>query len=85
MNHRPGLDRSQTRLFPERLEDYIAPENPVRILDAFVATTVTWVDKSDPASAPGTLQLAQANLVLAGSKAWSLGQPRSWAGGRAFF
>lgn len=38
MNHRPGLDRSQTLLFPERLEDYIAPENPVRFLDAFVAS-----------------------------------------------
>ena len=37
MNHRCGLDRSQTLLFPERLEDYIAPENPVRFLDAFVA------------------------------------------------
>jgi transposase len=37
MNHRPGLDRSQTLLFPERLEDYIAPENPVRFLDAFIA------------------------------------------------
>jgi transposase len=37
MNHRQGLDRSQTLLFPERLEDYIAPENPVRFLDAFVA------------------------------------------------
>jgi transposase len=37
MNHRAGLDRSQTLLFPERLEDYLAPENPVRFLDAFVA------------------------------------------------
>jgi transposase len=37
MNHRTGLDRSQTLLFPERLEDYIAPDNPVRFLDAFVA------------------------------------------------
>jgi hypothetical protein len=36
MNHRTGLDRSQTLLFPERLEDYIGPENPVRFLDAFV-------------------------------------------------
>ena len=24
MNHRPGLDRNQTLLFPERLEDYVA-------------------------------------------------------------
>ena len=32
------LDRTQTLLFPERLEDYIAPENPVRFLDAFVGS-----------------------------------------------
>jgi len=38
MNHRPGLDRSQTLLFPERLEDYLGPDNPVRFLDAFVAS-----------------------------------------------
>jgi transposase len=38
MNHRTGLDRSQTLLFPERLEDYIAAENPVRFLDAFIAS-----------------------------------------------
>src|SRR5476649_2466720 len=38
MNHRLGLDRSQTLLFPERPEDYIAAENPVRFLDAFVAS-----------------------------------------------
>jgi len=37
MKHRVGLERSQTLLFPERLEDYVAPENPVRFLDAFVA------------------------------------------------
>jgi transposase len=38
MNHCAGLDRSQTLLFPERLEDYIAAENPVRFLDAFVGS-----------------------------------------------
>ena len=38
MKHRAGLDRSQTLLFPERLEDYLAPENPVRFLDAFVGS-----------------------------------------------
>jgi transposase len=38
MNHRLGLDRSQTLLFPERLEDYIATENPVRFLDAFTGS-----------------------------------------------
>src|SRR5208283_1259673 len=38
MKHRAGLDRSQTLLFPERLEDYIGPENPVRFLDAFTGS-----------------------------------------------
>lgn len=38
MKHRAGLDRSQTLLFPERLEDYITAENPVRFLDAFVGS-----------------------------------------------
>jgi transposase len=38
MNHRRGLDRHQTLLLPERLEDYVGPDNPVRFLDAFVAS-----------------------------------------------
>lgn len=31
-----GEDRSQAVLFPERLDDYIAEDNPVRAVDAFV-------------------------------------------------
>jgi transposase len=31
-----GVDRSQTTLFPERLEDWISEDNPVRVIDAFV-------------------------------------------------
>jgi hypothetical protein len=38
MKHRTGLERSQTLLFPEALEDYVAAENPVRFLDAFVGS-----------------------------------------------
>jgi len=38
MKHRTGLERSQTLLFPETLEDYVAAENPVRFLDAFVGS-----------------------------------------------
>ena len=38
MNHQRGLDRTQTLMFPERLEDYIGAENPVRFVDAFVAS-----------------------------------------------
>ena len=32
-----GTDRTQAVLFPEVLEDYVRPDNPVRFLDAFVA------------------------------------------------
>lgn len=31
-----GEDRAQSTLFPERLDDYIADDNPVRAIDAFV-------------------------------------------------
>jgi transposase len=38
------------------------------VSEAIVATTVTFADKSDPQSAPATLSLAEANVVLAGSE-----------------
>jgi len=31
-----GEDRSQSTLFPERLDDYIGEDNPVRAVDVFV-------------------------------------------------
>ena len=31
-----GVDRSQTTLFPDRLEDWIGDDNPVRVVDVFV-------------------------------------------------
>ena len=31
-----GESRSQLTLMPECLEDYIGPDNPVRVVDAFV-------------------------------------------------
>lgn len=31
-----GEDRRRTTLFPERLEDYVAEDNPVRVVDVFV-------------------------------------------------
>jgi len=31
-----GIDRSQTTLFPERLEDWVGEDNPVRVIDVFV-------------------------------------------------
>ena len=31
-----GENRSQATLFPERLDEYISEDNPVRVIDAFV-------------------------------------------------
>jgi transposase len=31
-----GVDRSQTTLFPESLDDWVGENNPVRVIDAFV-------------------------------------------------
>ena len=31
-----GADRSQATLFPERLDDYVSDDSPVRAIDAFV-------------------------------------------------
>lgn len=36
--HLSGLPREQKLLLPEAIDDYIAPESPVRFIDAFVAT-----------------------------------------------
>ncbi len=36
MNHITGSAREQITLFPEAIEDYIAEDNPVRFVDAFV-------------------------------------------------
>ena len=31
-----GVDRHQVTLFPERLEDWVGDDNPVRVIDVFV-------------------------------------------------
>lgn len=36
MNFKEGWDREQVQLLPERLEDYVGADNPVRFLEAFV-------------------------------------------------
>jgi len=36
MNHMTGFSREQVLLFPESIDDYVSPDNPVRFLDAFV-------------------------------------------------
>jgi transposase len=37
-----GADRSQVTLLPECLDDYIADDNPVRVVDAFVDELDLW-------------------------------------------
>lgn len=36
MRHKQGINRKQTVLFPEVVDDYISNENPVRFIDAYV-------------------------------------------------
>jgi len=36
MHHKTGTPREQVTLLPEAIEDYIAEDNPVRFIDAFV-------------------------------------------------
>ena len=36
MGHIQGVNRHEFICFPERLDDYIAEDNPVRFIDAFV-------------------------------------------------
>ncbi len=36
MAHISGTDRTQMLLLPERVEDYVGADNPVRFIDAFV-------------------------------------------------
>lgn len=37
MSYIPTVDRTQSVLFPETVDDYVGAENPVRVIDAFVA------------------------------------------------
>jgi transposase len=48
-----GDDRSQSTLFPERLEDYLSEDNPVRAIDVFVDELD--LAKGRPAYHPRTL------------------------------
>ena len=36
MNYHRGTDRSQLQLLPPSIEDYVHPQAPVRVIDAFV-------------------------------------------------
>ena len=36
MAHIPGHDRTQLLLLPEAVDDYVAADNPVRFIEAFV-------------------------------------------------
>jgi transposase len=64
MTHIAGIDRSQLILLPESVDDYIDTDNPVRLIDAFVAgldlaamgfVRVTPAGTGRPGYAPGDL------------------------------
>src|ERR1700733_7648490 len=43
-----GQDRSQSTLFPERLDDYICEDNPFRAVEAFVEVATPPADLRTP-------------------------------------
>jgi hypothetical protein len=68
MSHISGHDRSQTLLLPEAPEDYVASDNPVRFVDAFVEGldlaeagifSVAWGDHGRHPVAAGLMPTAQ--------------------------
>ena len=66
---RTDRDSRITKMKDGRTHLAYKAEHAVDVMsEAIVATTVTFADKSDPQSAPVTLSLAEANLVLAGSE-----------------
>ncbi len=36
MTYVQGIDRNQTTLFPESIDDHVASDNPARVIDAYV-------------------------------------------------
>ena len=47
-----GADRGQVTLFPDCLEDWIGEDNPVRVIDIFVATNSIWPSLGSTGSIP---------------------------------
>ena len=37
MGYKAGVDREQQAMFPATLDEYVSADNPVRVIDAFVA------------------------------------------------
>ena len=61
-----GLDRSQTTLFPECIDDYVDADNPVRAIDAFVdmldLAALGFDTEPEATGRPGTIQRSSRRL-----------------------
>ena len=54
MRHKTGIDRTQTTLFPEVVDDFVSENNPVRFIDAFV-DSLDLIDLGFQYAAPGAI------------------------------
>ena len=66
-----GENRFQSTLFPESLEDYIAKDNPIRIVDAFVdklKLKELGFDRAEPSDTgrPGYLPATMLKIYISG-------------------
>ena len=86
MAHISGHDRSQTLLFPEAIDDYVGPDNPVRFIDAFVdgldLAAAGFVGVEPKATGRATRTLTCSSSTASIEHSWSAQTPPSlvsWA------
>ena len=62
-----GMDRGQSTLFPECLEDWICEDNPVRVIDVFVGRSL-WKATGRPSlPSVGAVEALHLRLSQSGS------------------
>ena len=80
-----GAERDQTTLFPPYLEDRIAEDNPVRVVDAFAASRGTQMQKRLRTEGREATNYTASSRALPASRPRRTMTSRSqrWAGSRS--
>ncbi len=86
--YKPALDRGQTLLLPERVEDYVGENHRVRALDAYVDTLdpasmgFMHTEAGTTAGQPPYNPWAMLKLASLRISAWYTQQPQAGSGDR---
>ena len=79
-----GEDRSQSTLLPERLDDYVTEDNPVRVVDVFVDNLDLAALGFDRAIAQATGRPGYHPATLLKIYRLSNGRPADWLDTRSY-